>query len=851
VGIDPRGGDDLLRVFGTPNSDTIAFLKDELMVNSQPFVHDNFESFAVLAGSGNDIVGVAQALAVAGSLHIDGADGNDLLLQQLDGASAQLMLPGVVQDSRLVTTAGVERFTLQGTVDEFGQPTDVLVSGAADASRSVTATPLATDRVSIRGGDFSFDLTTDGTITISSVTPPMGSELSIRHVEVNGTVFDDTMNVTATAVDFAGILKTVDLFNIPSVSVVGNAGLDTFNVTPSATTTVHIDGGDPIGFGDVLNIVATVAPVTRVAGPANDSGGIAIVGMKPVNYVRVETVEFPNRPVGIALPGPVRDGLPELKWHSVFDVVSYEVELVNLTVIGEPSVIAVVDNFFRPVTPLALGKYQFRVRGVYANSEKTEFSDPVSFEVRTQVSFLNDRISRHELPKLEWIQVAGAIRYDLWVDNQTTGERQVIRKQNLTEPMFTPIEPLPIGQYNVWVKPYGVPDFGGTWKVSTLQVMTPTKIIAPSGGVIDGRPTFEWSDVPGAETWDLWVRQLSPVYVDQFIRVQDLVGRSFTPTVPLPAGSYIFWVQPQGANNYQSSWGTGGSHFQTFAEPIVIGPRVNSPTANPDITWTGIQGAASYDLEVIDADGNLVIGQTQLNSTKYVPATPFASGSEFFIRVRLRDTAGNLGNWSPEHRFATPPDAVTLRGPVGAGSAGPIRFSWNAVTGAERYELWVSRLDVLSRVIHRETFTETEFDSHPLPAGRFRFWVRAFNSEGREGDWSQPFDFMLTMTDRLSELDSELLASLVPGAITNVGISQKSVSVESPPRESDNDNSSADVLLLTEVRTQASVNLPATKAPAIINGLDGDETYLLPHAIDAAFESYESKIWSVVFNELM
>jgi len=55
-------------------------------------------------------------------------------------------------------------------------------------------------------------------------------------------------------------------------------------------------------------------------------------------------------------------------------------------------------------------------------------------------------------PELTWTAVTGAAGYDLWVDNLTTGQRQVIRELNLTATSYTPSFDLTAGTYRVWVR---------------------------------------------------------------------------------------------------------------------------------------------------------------------------------------------------------------------------------------------------------------------------------------------------------------------------------------------------------------------------------------------------------------
>jgi hypothetical protein len=57
-------------------------------------------------------------------------------------------------------------------------------------------------------------------------------------------------------------------------------------------------------------------------------------------------------------------------------------------------------------------------------------------------------------PTFTWTASAGATRYDLWVDNLTTGVSQVVRQPNVLTNSYTNPTALPAGNYRVWVQAY-------------------------------------------------------------------------------------------------------------------------------------------------------------------------------------------------------------------------------------------------------------------------------------------------------------------------------------------------------------------------------------------------------------
>ncbi|MEZ6132593.1 MAG: choice-of-anchor Q domain-containing protein [Planctomycetaceae bacterium] len=147
-------------------------------------------------------------------------------------------------------------------------------------------------------------------------------------------------------------------------------------------------------------------------------------------------------------------------------------------------------------------------------------------------------------PVIQWSPVAGADRYELWVNNLSTGQSRVIHHQNVTTTAFTPENDLTGGVYRVWVRAQNA---GGqsAWSQSVTlevgQLATPT---LTSTGIIreTSRPTIQWSPVIGAVRYELWVNNLT-TGESRIIHDESLATSEFTPTVDLPNGIYRIWVR--------------------------------------------------------------------------------------------------------------------------------------------------------------------------------------------------------------------------------------------------------------------------------------------------------------------
>jgi len=63
---------------------------------------------------------------------------------------------------------------------------------------------------------------------------------------------------------------------------------------------------------------------------------------------------------------------------------------------------------------------------------------------------------------VNWIPVAGAASYSIWVD-QVGGETGILQQTGITKTSFTPAAVLPAGNYRVWLRAVGSDGTAGKW----------------------------------------------------------------------------------------------------------------------------------------------------------------------------------------------------------------------------------------------------------------------------------------------------------------------------------------------------------------------------------------------------
>jgi len=298
----------------------------------------------------NSLLGVSYVnLGAAGTVTANGTGGSDILVANATNGDDTFdvsnlnvvdltsntgnhvdLLAGTIESLTLVGFAGQDTFNVNGA-NTFtainvqggsGDADDTLnLSNNAGAaainlgtstitgySGTLTYTGLATINANVNvqnltvtatGGDDTVDVTpadaTSGVLQANGASPVvnysnLGATFTVNGgggedtLVVHGNETGETFTITDALVTVGG--QTVNYSLVEALTVDGQQGNDIFNVTPGAVP-IFIDGGQPVGMGDTLNLIPAGVP-TFSPGPEGDEGGFAIVGANPVSFDHIE-----------------------------------------------------------------------------------------------------------------------------------------------------------------------------------------------------------------------------------------------------------------------------------------------------------------------------------------------------------------------------------------------------------------------------------------------------------------------------------------------------------------------------------------------------------------------------------
>ncbi|MFM7057248.1 MAG: hypothetical protein ACKO2P_10040 [Planctomycetota bacterium] len=363
------------------------------------------------------------------------------------------------------------------------------------------------------------------------------------------------------------------------------------------------------------------------------------VGEKSPWSRAVDFVVAALKPVAPTLLSPASSttsASPQFTWTDV-KAARYELQVNNLTT-GQSRFIFVsnipgTQTSFDPTTVFTQGSYVAWVRGFNGSDEPGPWSAALRFSVDIlpppaptmtgPLGAAGSRVVTTLNPTYSWTAVARAERYELMVNNITTGETQVIRKNDITGLSFTSLVSQKQGEIRAWVRGINSASEAGDWSrvfsflIDEATPLTPT-IIAPvanpAGSVDNANPTFAWSIAADAPLYQLEVYEVNSS-TGQRTRVlqQNAITEKFF-TIPnaqrLKETTYVARVRGYNLSNEVGNWSsyyTVRIDVPDAVTPRILGPGNTITDSTPVLTWTYDRAAIRFEVLMRDLVRNEVI----------------------------------------------------------------------------------------------------------------------------------------------------------------------------------------------------------------------------------------------------
>ena len=377
---------------------------------------------------------------------------------------------------------------------------------------------------------------------------------------------------------------------------------------------------------------------------------------------------------------------PRIEWSAVEGAARYDLWVNSLTtgtgqLIRAQNISYTTPYFDTPALPQ--GSYVAWVRAANGNNEFSQWSTGYSFTVDILPPatprmlgptgpIVNLTITTAN-PTFEWTAAERAVRYDLWVNNVTTGQFQIIRQQNITDTKYLALDNLPQGNYRAWVRGINSANEVGDWStvyVFTLDEPIPSipvitaPVSNPAGSVENPNPTFVWTSEFDAPFYEF---RLDDVTLNQtnVIRVANIQTKSYTIPNNQRLAEHIYLAMVRGVNSSgeTSDWSAAYRiriDVPNPTTPSIISPSGTSRDTTPTFQWNHDPASYRYEILVRDLERNETI---VLQVTTYgvdptgriafytLPDNKAFRPGTFRFWIRAFNAIGTASSWSNSQSF--------------------------------------------------------------------------------------------------------------------------------------------------------------------------------------------------------
>ena len=339
-------------------------------------------------------------------------------------------------------------------------------------------------------------------------------------------------------------------------------------------------------------------------------------------------------------------------------------------------------------------------------------------------------------PTLKWDKVAGAAKYEVYRSYSQNGNYSKYSTQTSTG--YTNSSYLTSGStYYYKVRALDANGTAGPWS-DVVAVTCRLGLTAPSvtgGNDSQGRPTLKWNTVTGAAKYEVYrARSMNGDY----IKYSTVTGTSYTNISYIENGNtYYYKVRALDANGTAGAWSSVVSvtYKQTLSAPAVTGG--NDAQGRPTLTWNAVTGAAKYEVYRARSKDGDYIKYSTVTGTSYTNTSYIENGNTYYYKVRALKSDGTAGAWSS---IVSVTYKQTLSAPTVTGGndvQGRPTLTWNAVSGAAKYEVYRARSKD-GDYIKYSTVTGTSYTniSYIEDGNTYYYKVRTLDANGTAGAWS-------------------------------------------------------------------------------------------------------------------
>jgi hypothetical protein len=253
-------------------------------------------------------------------------------------------------------------------------------------------------------------------------------------------------------------------------------------------------------------------------------------------------------------------------------------------------------------------------------------------------------------PQFVWANLPYARHYELQVATDSNFSNVVDDVQTAAD-SYTAERTYPASSVLYWrVRGVDTSNRSLAWSPSrSFSLGLPAPTVGQNAGRGDAIPTWTWSLVPNAISYDL-----SADYPDgSHTEVDNIPSPAFTPTRFYGTGTWTFRIRADFPGGTVGPWSAPFTFVRTFGE--VQGAAAARTKAYVLLQWSAKGYAKQYHVQVSTNVGfSQVFDDATVDGTGYAPnltQSQYTDGGTLYWRVAAVDEGGNTSDWSPIQRL--------------------------------------------------------------------------------------------------------------------------------------------------------------------------------------------------------
>lgn len=381
----------------------------------------------------------------------------------------------------------------------------------------------------------------------------------------------------------------------------------------------------------------------------------------------------------------------------------------------------------------------------------------------------NEQIVSSLTPTFDWEEYPGASSHRLQVSAYSNMASPVFNS-TVTETQKTLATALKANTRYYWRVQSLVNGVWSKWSetrtfISPNPPQPPVLLTPASGARLNGwRPAYDWSEVilpVPAAGYQIQVAR-NNLFSD-LVWDEMTIASNFDAPEDLEFNSRYYWrVRAHNALNHFGAWTAGRVFYTPPQTPLLLLPADNDTvnSLRPFFDWEdSLNGAKSYTLQIGKDPNfttlalNITVKTSSLQTVKDLPRL-----TTLYWRVRATGSYGT-GAWSPARTFATPnpPHVPVPKAPLTASIQTTYQptLDWTdppadpgTYTVTAGYQVQIASDSLFKNIVIDQTdLTVSEFTPPAaLPAGKYYWRVRAYNTDGAYSNWSVVYNFLTPAT---------------------------------------------------------------------------------------------------------